>query len=1174
MTTCVCSLRLLPGSPCIDAGDPNYISEPNETDLDGNPRVIGGRVDMGAYEFQGIQTLYVDMDAPQFGDGTSWATAFKCLQDALLFNAIPPAEIRVAEGIYKPWENTYTLEPPSREHTFWLRNGVTIKGGYAGLGQPNPNARDISLYETILSGDMNGDDEPNFVNNGDNSRHVVTGNSVDATAILDGFTITGGFADGSDGSWPLVNNGAGMYNEDGCPTVSNCTFSRNSSVIHDYEYGGKGAGMYNLRSNPTVQNCTFIGNSTDGEGGGICNEHSSPNVTGCVFSNNEGSGMTFAIGSHGMVTGCSFVNNTAGYGGGIDCEFSSSPVISDCTFTGNVASYDGGGLRCYANCSPEVSNCTFTSNTAEIQHGGGMIIRDGNPNLTGCTFNNNTATQGGGIYTYKSNSLLTDCTFTDNSAAKVDGPAQGGAIYNYDSDLVLTGCTFVGNYAEGGWEIGRGGAVYGERTILSLTDCSFRENSAWHGGAIYSQESGALTLNGCTFSDNTAAGMLYEGGRGGGIYSRTDAVSMLACTFQGNSSEYGGGGVYSEDASLLLTDCLFIANVGRDYHDAAGGGIDIDGPEAALFRCVFSGNSASYGGGMAAGLNTLVVNSTFIGNTVHEGGGAIVGGEGLTLVNCTITGNYCDWFGPGGIQTSGYVGVTLVNSILWGNSLNGDFSETSQINRGNAVISYSCVQGWTGLFGGVGNIGADPCFVDPNGGDNTVGTEDDDLRLLLDSPCIDTGDNTAIPPSVLTDLDGNPRIIGNTVDMGAYEFCGPVYVDDDGPNDPGPGDPQASDPLENGTEDHPFDTIQEGINVAKDRYTVLVRQGSYSEPGTSNCIDFLSKNITLTSEDPTDWDVVDNTIVRGYVQFSGTEDPNCQFTGFKISSIEGAIYGNHTHATISHCNISGNGPCGAIVIRDCDGIISNCLITDNTTFFRCGVYPVVFGCNGLIKNCTIANNLSGVSVGTATIENCIIHNNYGSQLDVGDSETLNISYCNLQGGMEGITGGGSVNWGPGNIDTDPCFIRLGYWLMDEVTLIEGDYHLLSEGWHWNTEGESWTYDYVTSRCMDAGNPASDLGDELMSVPRDPDNTWGVNLRINMGAFGGTAQAGMPPHGWALLTDLNNDGSVNYLDFAYQAQDWLTTAPEQPGDQNRDGVVNKMDLAALAETWLQVTVWVE
>ncbi|MHC4316691.1 MAG: hypothetical protein ACYSW3_29975, partial [Planctomycetota bacterium] len=85
----------------------------------------------------------------------------------------------------------------------------------------------------------------------------------------------------------------------------------------------------------------------------------------------------------------------------------------------------------------------------------------------------------------------------------------------------------------------------------------------------------------------------------------------------------------------------------------------------------------------------------------------------------------------------------------------------------------------------------------------------------------------------------------------------------------------------------------------------------------------LGKNITLKSENPTDWDIVDNTVIRSYVQFSGTEDPNCKFAGFKIRNLEGAIYGNHTHATISHCNISGNGPCGATVIQDCDGTISN-----------------------------------------------------------------------------------------------------------------------------------------------------------------------------------------------------------------------------------------------------------
>jgi hypothetical protein len=311
------------------------------------------------------------------------------------------------------------------------------------------------------------------------------------------------------------------------------------------------------------------------------------------------------------------------------------------------------------------------------------------------------------------------------------------------------------------------------------------------------------------------------------------------------------------------------------------------------------------------------------------------------------------------------------------------------------------------------------------------------------------------------------------------------------------------------------------------------------------------------------------------VQFSGTEEQNCTFTGFNIRDLQyGAIYGNHTHATISYCNISGNGPCGATAIRDCDGTISNCLITDNTTVALCGIYPVVFGCNGSIKNCTIVNNVSGVSVGTATIENCIIYNNTGSQLAVTNGNTVNISYSNIQDGLAGVAGDGNVVWGPGNIDTDPCFVRLGYWAIDEVTLIEGDYHLRSEGWRWNTEGQSWTYDFVTSRCADAGNPGAALRDELLSVPRDPNNVWGVNLRINMGAYGGTNQASMPPHDWALSADLNNDGTVNFVDFAYQTQDWLTTAPEQPGDVNRDRVLNMMDLALLAEGWLKMTVWAD
>jgi len=342
-----------------------------------------------------------------------------------------------------------------------------------------------------------------------------------------------------------------------------------------------------------------------------------------------------------------------------------------------------------------------------------------------------------------------------------------------------------------------------------------------------------------------------------------------------------------------------------------------------------------------------------------------------------------------------------------------------------------------------------------------------------------------------------------------------LYVDDDAPDDPGPRDPRISDPLEDGRQTHPFDSIQEAIDFAPDCLTVLVRPGQYLTPENDDNIDFFGKNITLSSSDPTNWDTVDSTVIRGAVQFGGTEGPDCKLTGFRIHDpYYGAIYGNHTRATISHCVISANGPCGATVIKDCDGTISNCLITDNTTFFSCGVFPVVSGCNGLIKNCTIANNISGVSVGTATIENCIIYHNAGAQLGVYLGETLSISYSNVQGGLEAIVDDGDVVWGPGNIDLDPHFVRLGRYYKDyRALLAEGDYHLRSAGWRWNAESGSWTDDPMTSLCVDAGDPDLPLGAEPLSVPRDLDNEWGENLRINMGAYGGTAQASMAPVGW-------------------------------------------------------------
>src|SRR3972149_5584392 len=106
--------------------------------------------------------IYVDDDANGLNDGSSWSNAYRFLQDALAdANSEPNVnEIRVAQGIYKPDANS--ADPNGngdRYATFELINGVSLIGGYAGLGEPDPNIRNIQLYETILSGDLNGDDE-------------------------------------------------------------------------------------------------------------------------------------------------------------------------------------------------------------------------------------------------------------------------------------------------------------------------------------------------------------------------------------------------------------------------------------------------------------------------------------------------------------------------------------------------------------------------------------------------------------------------------------------------------------------------------------------------------------------------------------------------------------------------------------------------------------------------------------------------------------------------------------------------------------------------------------------------------------------------------------------------------------------------------------------------------
>ncbi|NIW46391.1 MAG: hypothetical protein GWN14_16395, partial [candidate division Zixibacteria bacterium] len=279
--------------PCIDAADGDAAPT---IDISGSGRIdvsyvenIGtgdpNYTDIGAYESP--TTWFVDVDASAGnGDGTSWGDAFTDLKDALN-DADDGDEIWVAEGTYKPDDVN-----DDRSISFELTAGVGVYGGFVGT-EEGRHQRNWAVYTTILSGDIGTTYDMN-----DNSYHVVKGAS---NAILDGFWITRGNADGSSPD----NSGGGMYNSQ-ASTVMNCFFSDNLAAV-------SGGGIYNTA------------------GASIIN---------CVFS-----------------------DNSANYGGGI-FNFGSGVEITNCTLSGNEATTNGGGMGS-STYSPTVTNCIFWGDTPD-----------------------------------------------------------------------------------------------------------------------------------------------------------------------------------------------------------------------------------------------------------------------------------------------------------------------------------------------------------------------------------------------------------------------------------------------------------------------------------------------------------------------------------------------------------------------------------------------------------------------------------------------------------------------------------------------------------------------------------------------------------------------------------------------------------------------------------------
>ena len=313
-----------------------------------------------------------------------------------------------------------------------------------------------------------------------------------------------------------------------------------------------------------------------------------------------------------------------------------------------------------------------------------------------------------------------------------------------------------------------------------------------------------------------------------------------------------------------------------------------------------------------------------------------------------------------------------------------------------------------------------------------------------------------------------------------------VCVDDNAPGDPGPGDSDISDPCENGTPEHPFDRIQEAIEVAGKGATVLAQSGTYRET-----IDLLGKQIKLTGFDPNDpnlafWPVIDGAGNGHAVRFTHGENETCVLAGFVITGGKGrtgaAIQCVASSPTIANCLIVGNHATewngAAIFCTDSHAAFTNCTIVDN----RGGQFgAALFAVNGQIK-----------------VANSILWGNWPKEIEYEGDLLPSVRYCTVAGG-----------WlGQGGIKADPLFVSRGRWVdgtNPNVTVraddpgavwVMGDYHLQSQAGCWDPGTSSWRRDGVTSPCIDAGDPAAPVGSE-------PQPNGGI---INMGVYGGTVEA--------------------------------------------------------------------
>jgi len=661
------------------------------------------------------------------------------------------------------------------EHSNSILSNVEITGntGKFGCGIYSSHSS-LNLYNTIIS--------------------------ANTAYYINGYSLGGGFCSYKSTS-SLINTlidqnsgycGGGIYSEkDSLLSLSNVTISNNSATF--------GGGIYCDESSPDLYNVSLSGNYA-GNGGALYLHSCSPYLSDVTISENHGK----YCGGIACDDGTVFFNDEnlcsifLNYGGKVnDLYFNSNCPITDVvvdTFTvlqpteyftypldlftfdinnGKIepvahdlyidpdGSDDNSGLTANdplktiayalvkihsAESSPRTIHCAeglySSSETGEkfplncknfvsmIGEDADATVLDGedtralmfclddsNVVVTDMTIMNGHNMFGGGIYCSHSTLDVARITFMNNYA-----DALGGGVLCWGSDVSIHDVTFDGNVCQ----YGKGGGIscddYSNVSVINGLICN---NTSKYGGGLSCSDDSRIVCKNSTIENNTSFSY------GGGIYcSDNSCLICIDLTIANNTSASGAGGIDCRFSSTSeLTDVIVRGNVGH-----RGGGIEcfndsyIDMKNVLIHR-----NRAS-----------------------QRCNGIYCAFASMNLVNVTISKNNSSIVDVGGIYLS-QADANVVNCILW----NDWHDILLQDTLSNVTVIYSDIEGgWTGE----GNIDADPLFINPN---------ENNYQLSSTSPCINTGipDTTGLHIPI-TDLNGNPRIYDDIIDMGCYEWQG------------------------------------------------------------------------------------------------------------------------------------------------------------------------------------------------------------------------------------------------------------------------------------------------------------------------------------------------------------------------------------------------------------------